>query len=133
MPGAASAISRTARTKNRLTAATLLLDPASCGRIEQVRVRRLRNEEYPLAGPDAGTAVQHDGEGALADARQHLGLGAHRLDHCDLGGNALGRQREMLGPDAVRDPLPFLRLCDAGPAAAQRFHGISLESALENV
>ena len=52
-----------------------------------------------------------------ADLHQQLGLGAHRLDHHDLGRDAGRPQVDVLRPDAVFHALAFV---PRAPAAGQR-------------
>src|SRR6185295_4426334 len=87
----------------------LLSDSKAARRVEQMDLRGLRREVHALPRPDAGAAVGHHRQVLAADLHQGLGLGAHRLDHLDLRGDAAFLQREVLGADAIGDALAFLR------------------------
>src|SRR5262249_22095295 len=112
----------------------ILLEPRSGCRVEEVHVLHARGQEGALARPDARAAVRHDGDLLVADLHEELGLGAHRLDHHHLGGDAGAGKVQVLGADAVLHPLALGGTgARDGPAPPESFNKVIAIQTLEDV
>src|SRR5438067_2274518 len=102
-------------------------EPLARRLVEDVHHRRIDAKCDLVSRIHDGAAMRDEHDLSFSDLDQQLGFRTGGLDDDDLAGDRSRRIRrgevEMLGPDAIRDPLTFgARRCPEWPAhAAGRF------------